>query len=233
MPGSLCVSVCVLVAQLCLTLCDPMGCSPPDSPVPGILQARILEWVATSFSRGSSQPRDQTQVSCTAGRFFTIWPTREACLAHCRVSNNFCRMNVKAHEYHYIGFPGGAVGKESTCQCRRCGFDCWVGKIPWRRKWLPTPVFLPAKSHGQRSLAGYSPWGCKILGHDWACAHSITIGRCINKAEMNIWIVEKGTCLFVQIYEIKMWANYNDKLSPFGFLNSSEFFTTSRPESSS
>ena len=132
-----------------------------------------------------------------------------------------------------VQIPWWLGGKESTCQCRRCGFDCWVGKIPWRRKWLPTPVFLPAKSHGQRSLAGYSPWGCKILGHDWACAHSITIGRCINKAEINIWIVEKGTCLFVQIYEIKMWANYNDKLSPFGFLNSSEFFTTSRPESSS
>ena len=148
MPGPLCVSVCVLVAQLCLTPCDPMGCSPPDSPVPGILRARMLKWVATSFSRGSSQPRDQTQVSCTAGRFFTIRPTREACLDHCRVSNNFCRMNVKAHEYHCIGFPAGAVGKESTCQCRKRGFDCWVGKIPWRRKWLPTPGFLPGKFHG-------------------------------------------------------------------------------------
>ena len=42
-------------------------------------------------------------------------------------------------------------------------FDLWVGKIPWRRKWQPTPVFLPGKTHGQRSLAGYSPWGCKDL----------------------------------------------------------------------
>ena len=41
--------------------------------------------------------------------------------------------------------------------------DPWVGKIPWRRKWYPTPVFLPGKSHGQRNLAGYSPWGCKEL----------------------------------------------------------------------
>ena len=62
----------VLVAQLCLTLCDPMYCSPPGSSVHGILKARILEWIAISFSRGSSQPRDQTQVSCIAGRFFTI-----------------------------------------------------------------------------------------------------------------------------------------------------------------
>ena len=56
--------------------------------------------------------------------------------------------------------------KESTCQCRRCkrhGFDPWVGKIPWRRKRLPTLVFLSGKSHGQRSLMGYSPQGHKEL----------------------------------------------------------------------
>ena len=47
-------------------------------------------------------------------------------------------------------------GKESACQCRRHGFDPWVGKIPWRRKWQPTPVFLPGESHRQRSLAGCS-----------------------------------------------------------------------------
>ena len=55
-------------------------------------------------------------------------------------------------------------GKSSACPCRRCercGFDLWVGKIPWSRKWQPTPVFLLRKSHGQRSLASYSPWGCK------------------------------------------------------------------------
>ena len=51
-------------------------------------------------------------------------------------------------------------GKESVCQCRRCGFDPWVQKIPWRRKWLPTPGFLPGESHGQRSLAGYKPCSC-------------------------------------------------------------------------
>ena len=63
--------VCVLVAQSCLTHCDPMDCSPPDSSVHRILQARILEWVAISFSRGSSCPMDQTLVSCIAGGFFT------------------------------------------------------------------------------------------------------------------------------------------------------------------
>ena len=60
------------VAQSCLTLCNPMDCSPPGSSVHGILQARILEWVAISFSGESSQPRDRTRVSCIAGRHLTI-----------------------------------------------------------------------------------------------------------------------------------------------------------------
>ena len=55
-----------------LTLCNPMDCSPPGSSVHGIFQTRVLEWVAISFSRGSSQPRDRTQVSHTAGRCFTV-----------------------------------------------------------------------------------------------------------------------------------------------------------------
>ena len=69
--------VLVLVAQSCLTLCSPMDSSLPGSSAHGVLQARILEWVAISFSRGSSQPRDWTWVSCVAGRFFTVWATRE------------------------------------------------------------------------------------------------------------------------------------------------------------
>ena len=61
------------------------------------------------------------------------------------------------------GLPRWCSGKESTCQCRRPGFDPWVSKIPWRRTWPPTAVFLPGKSHGQRCLVGYSPWGHKEL----------------------------------------------------------------------
>ena len=67
-----------------------------------------------------------------------------------------------------IVLPWWLSGKESACQCRRHGFDPWVGKIPWRRKWQPTPVLLPVKSHGRRSLVSYSPWGCKRAGHDLA-----------------------------------------------------------------
>ena len=63
------------VAQSCLTRSNPVDCSLPGSAVHGILQARILEWVAISFSRGSSPPRDRTQISHIAGRFFTVWDT--------------------------------------------------------------------------------------------------------------------------------------------------------------
>ena len=66
----------------------------------------------------------------------------------------------------HISFPGGATGKEPACQFRRYKrrwFIPWVRKIPWRRKWQPTPVFLPGESCGQRSLEGYSPWGCREL----------------------------------------------------------------------
>ena len=68
----------VLVAQSRPTVCDPMDCSPPGSSVHGILQARILEWVAMPSSRGSSLLWEWTRISCLAGRFFTIWDTREA-----------------------------------------------------------------------------------------------------------------------------------------------------------
>ena len=76
------------LSRLCLTLCDPMDCGPPDFSVHGILQTRILEWVAMHSSRASSQSRDQTQVSCIAGRFFTTWATREA---HSSLSNHINR----------------------------------------------------------------------------------------------------------------------------------------------
>ena len=64
------------------------------------------------------------------------------------------------------GFPGVSNGKESACQSRghkRWKFDPWVGKIPWRKEWLPNPVFLPGEFHGQTSLAGYGQWDCKEL----------------------------------------------------------------------
>ena len=63
--------------------------------------------------------------------------------------------------FELLGFPRWLSGKKTTCQWGRHGFSPWIGKIPWRGKWQPTPLFLPGKSHGQRSLAVYSPWGRK------------------------------------------------------------------------
>ena len=76
------------------------------------------------------------------------------------------RLKMNYEEAMNQGFPGGTSGKESTCQWRRWkrrGFDPWIGKIHWSRKWQCTPVFLPGKFHGQRSLVGYSAWDCKEL----------------------------------------------------------------------
>ena len=74
-------------------------------------------------------------------------------------------MAVRLAEGTQPRLPWWLNGKESTCQRRRLKFDSWVGKIPWKREWHPTPVCLPGEFHGQRSLVGYSPWGCK--GSDW------------------------------------------------------------------
>ena len=68
------------------------------------------------------------------------------------------------------GLPMRLSGKGSAHQCRRWRFDPWTGKI-WKRKWQPTPVFLLGKSHGQRRLAGYSPWGHQRVGHELATEH--------------------------------------------------------------
>ena len=70
------------------------------------------------------------------------------------------------------------VVKKAACQCRRhktCGFNLWVRKIPWRRKWQLTLIFLPGKSHEQRSLVSYGPWSCKELDTtEWMSAHTHT-----------------------------------------------------------
>ena len=94
--GSLAVFLCDVkwseVAQWCPTLCNPMDYSLLGSSVHGIFQARVLEWVAISFSRGSSWPRDRTQVSHTVGRRYTIWATREVLplwSAHLNLSHTF------------------------------------------------------------------------------------------------------------------------------------------------
>ena len=112
------------VTQSCPTLYNPVD----FASVPRILQARTLEWVAIPLSRGSPWPRDQTQVSHIAGRFFTVWAIREA-----HMWQNYCLKVMKKLEHYQIN--------------------------RWRRQWDPTPVLLPGKSHGRRSLVGCSSWG--------------------------------------------------------------------------
>ena len=74
-------------------------------------------------------------------------------------------------------------GKSICLQCGRPGFNPWLRKIPWRRKWQPTPVFLPGKFHGQRSLVGYSPGGHRV-GHDWVTSLSLSLS-CIGEGNGN------------------------------------------------
>ena len=78
-------------------------------------------------------------------------------------------VNSLSHSYisWEYGLPWWLSGKEPTCQCRRCRFPPWVGKTPWRRKWQPTPIFLPGEVRVWRSLEGCSPWGHQRVGRDW------------------------------------------------------------------
>ena len=95
-------------------------------------------------------------------------------LGWCSVSWAVCLLSPGLTAYW--GFPGGAGGKERTCRSRRhkkCRFDPWVRKIPWRRMWQPTPIFLPGESLGQRKLVGYSPWGCKESDTTEATYHKV------------------------------------------------------------
>ena len=100
------------VAQSCPTLCDPMDCSLPCSSVHGIFQTRVLEWIAISFSRGSSQPRDRTWVSRI-----------EVCTLH----NSKCTTQWL---FIYLHFPGGSDGKESACSEGELGSIPRLGRSP-------------------------------------------------------------------------------------------------------
>ena len=143
-------------AQSCLTLCDPMDCSPPGSSVLGISQTRTLEWVAISSSRGSSWPRHWTRTS--------VAPVLQADSLPAEPLGSPCITTM----YKIHSFPGGSAGKESTCQCKETQeTQVWSlgGKGPLEedRAMAITAVVLPGKSHGQRSLLGYGPWGSKGL----------------------------------------------------------------------
>ena len=133
---------------------NPMDRGAWQATVHGILQARILEWVAVPFSRGSSQPRDRKNpVSHIADGFFTIWATREVGCDQLLKNIFLLWATIVLSE-----LPLWLSWQRIHLQFRRPGFNSWVGKIPWRREQLPTPVFWPGEFHGL-----YSPWGLKEL----------------------------------------------------------------------
>ena len=112
--SSLFLRVCANLLQLCRALCDPMDYTPLGSSVHSILQARILEWVAMPSSRGSFQPRDGTQVSCTAGGFFTIWATREVkhMGIYIKALENYLKYSVLMKHFYYCDLNLNKVGVE-------------------------------------------------------------------------------------------------------------------------
>ena len=81
------------------------------------------------------------------------------------------------YQSRVVGFPRGSVVKNPPASAGN-RFNPWVRKIPWKRKWQPTPVFLPGEFHGQKSLAGHSPWSCKRIRHEWAIKTIIVGVQC-------------------------------------------------------
>ena len=150
------------VAKLCLTL-ETMDCSLPGSSVHKILQVRILEWVAISFFRNSSWPRNQSWVSCIAGRLFTDWAMREAPLQLLFPLNFFFFCSACLNFKLLIGFLGGSDGKESACNAGNLSSIPGLGRSPGGGHGNPLQYACLENPHEQRSLAGYSPWCCTEL----------------------------------------------------------------------
>ena len=112
-------------SQSCLTLCDPITGACPGSSILGIFQARILEWVATCFSRGSSQPRDRTRVSCISGRRFTLWATREAHICCIHSSIYICQSQSPSSSLSPIS------PLVSKCLSSLCLYFCFANKLTY------------------------------------------------------------------------------------------------------
>ena len=114
------------VTQSCPTLCYPVDCGPPGSSVHGIFQARILEWIVISFSRGSSQPRHRTQVSHIAGRCFNLWATMSVFIFGCAGSLLLCQLFSSCGKWGLLSSCGARAshcGDFSCCRVRALGHD--------------------------------------------------------------------------------------------------------------
>ena len=129
-------------------------------------------------------------------------------------------------EFTQLWLPRVASGKEPTCQLRRCNrleFNPWVRKIPWRRPQQLTPISLPGEFHGQRSLAGYSPWGCKelemteelthfIRPQDWKTSVFIPIPKKGNAKECSIALISHSSKVMLKILQARLQQYMNREL---------------------
>ena len=154
----------------------PRDCSLPGSSFCEIFRARI--WSRLSFPTPGYLLN--SEISSPQRLNLSL-----LCLLHWQVDSlSLCHLGSPLHG-----------GKESTCQCKRCRFGPWDGKIPWRREWQPAAVLLPEKFHEQRNLIGYCPWGCRVRCN-WAVMHWPILNLvlsilyyyvCIGLAKMFIW----------------------------------------------
>ena len=134
------------VAQLCPTLSDPMDCSLPGSSVHGISRQECWSGVLL--------PSPMVSLTCDLKTIQT-------------------NTHATRNQTQVQGLTRGLLMKNLLPR-QETWARSWVRMIPWRRKWQPTPVFLPGESYGQRSLAGYSPWGSQRVGHDLATAQILS-----------------------------------------------------------
>ena len=155
------------VTQSCLTLWDPMDCSPPGSSVHGILQAKTLEWVASPFSRGSSHPRDRTQGSCIASGFFTSWATRKPLMKPCLhtkvLSSTLVIMMVFNQQYLY------------SLKCTSTHVILWPSSSQEWREWSSgvTKCLPSGSTRSWLFLEKRKPCSCVLVSKDksWTPPH--------------------------------------------------------------
>ena len=146
------------VAQWCLTLHDPMDCSLPGSSAHGIFRAKSTG-VGCHCLLCEDLYCTENDKNTIAGTFRLLF----TCFMAELLSLNFLYTLHPSYNFSFptLFFPSSSDGKASAYNAGDLGFDPWVWKIPWRRTWQPTPVFMPGKSHGPRSLVGYNPWNHK------------------------------------------------------------------------
>ena len=185
------------VTQSCLTLSDPMDCSLPGSSIHGICHAGVLEWVAIAFSKSSVQLAFKhcplwllsAGMNCTRSSYSIENSLNRYVEKYCRALGLRDYLGICTHVSR--GLPRWHSGKEMRLLMQETRVQSRIGKIPWRRKWQPTAVFLPGKSQGQRSLVDHSPWGRKesdTTEHARAHTHQGRWGALWFETGCKIWV---------------------------------------------